>query len=49
MLTAGNKGDGFATEEKVVGILRMQANGFRAEGLQQKNKQGQEASYGLHV
>ena len=34
MFTAGNEGDGLAAKEKVVRILRMQADGIGLEGLQ---------------
>jgi hypothetical protein len=44
MFTAGNEGDGLAAKEKVVRILRMQADGIGVEGLQQESKQQNQAS-----
>ena len=44
MFTAGNEGDGLAAKEKVVRILRMQADGIGLEGLQQESKQQNQAS-----
>ena len=44
MFTAGNEGDGLAAKEKVVRILRRQADGIGVEGLQQESKQQNQAS-----
>ena len=39
MFTAGNEGHSLAAKERVVRILRMQADGIGVEGLQQESEQ----------